>query len=117
MWARIVEFMLACWLSLSPFILRYPPDEHFLWTSDLVCAALIACFSLLSFYHPLRKIHLLNLGVALWLWGLGYGTFPEIALPPQENSVAIGLLILMLAIIPTHSHLPPLSWRKFTQDE
>lgn len=116
MWARVVEFMLACWLALSPFILHYPSD-HYLWASDLTCASLIALFSLLSFYGPLRKIHLLNLGVALWLWSLGYQNYPELALPPQENSVTVGLLLLMLAIIPTHSHLPPRPWRKFLEEE
>ncbi|MBS0625138.1 MAG: hypothetical protein JSS32_03725 [Verrucomicrobia bacterium] len=114
MWARVIEFMLACWLSLSPFILRYSDEEPtYFWASDFTCAFLIALFSLLSFWHPLRKIHLMNLGVAIWLWTLGYLNFPEVALPPQENSVAIGLLLLMLALIPNHAHLPPPSWRDF----
>jgi hypothetical protein len=113
MWVRTIEFMLGCWLALSPFILRYPSHETFLWSSDLTCAGLIIVFSLLSFYPPLSKMHLFNLGVAFWLLGLGYATFPEIALPPQENSVSIALLIFMLALIPTHSHIPPQSWVEF----
>jgi hypothetical protein len=113
MWARVVEFMLACWLAISPFIFRYPPQETFLWTNDLICACLIALFALLSFWDPLRKIHLLSLGVAFWLLGHGYSTFPSIALPPQENSVVLGLLVLMLAIIPSQSHLHSRSWQEF----
>ena len=116
MWARILEFMLACWLAASPFILRYPPEETFFWTSDLACATLAALFALLSFWRPLRKIHLLNLAVAAWLWGLGYIGFPDLAPPPQENSVAVGLLLLMLSLIPCHSHLPSPSWWKFYID-
>src|ERR1700733_6050280 len=77
MWARVVEFMLACWLAISPFIFRYPGNDMFLWANDFVCASLVALFALLSFWHPLRNIHLLTLGVALWLWCMGYRSFPE----------------------------------------
>ncbi len=113
MWARVVEFMLACWLALSPFIFRYRSEDTFLWVNDFICASLVALFALLSFWHPLRKIHLMTLGVALWLWGQGYTSFPEIAPPAQANSVAIGLILLMLAIVPSHSHHSPLSWKEF----
>lgn len=113
MWARVVEFMLACWLALSPFILRHSPDDTFHWVNDFTCAFLVALFALLSFWHPLRKIHLITLGVALWLWGTGYLSFPEIASPAQMNSVVIGLILLMLAIIPCHSHHATLSWKEF----
>ncbi len=113
MWVRTIEFMLGCWLALSPFILRYPSDEPFLWVSDLTCAALIMVFSLLSFYRPLNKMHLFNLGVAFWLWGLAYATFPEVPSAPQENSMTIGYLLFMLALIPTHSHESPRSWMDY----
>lgn len=115
--ARVIEFMLACWLAMSPFILHYPSDETFLWANDLTCACLVALFAVLSFWDPLRKIHLLTLGVAFWLCGLGYMTFPEMASPPQENSVSIGLLLLMLSIVPSHAQLPPRPWQKFYQNE
>jgi hypothetical protein len=117
MWARVVEFMLACWLALSPFILRYPAEDTFLWANDFICASLVALFALLSFWHPLRKIHLMTLGVALWLWGLGYTSLPGITPPPQENSVVIGLMLLMLAIIPSHSHHTTLSWQEFIDNK
>jgi hypothetical protein len=113
MWARTVEFMLACWLAVSPFIFHYPSEDRFLWVSHLSCAFFTALFSLLSFSDRLRKIHYLNLIVATWLWFSGYDNFPALALPPQENSVAIGLLLLMLAMVPSHAHLPPRSWEKF----
>lgn len=117
MWVRTIEIMLGCWLALSPFILRYPSDKTFLWASDFMCAGLILVFSLLSFYRPLNKMHLFNLGVAFWLWGLGYATFPEFPHPPQENSVVIGLLVFMLSLIPTHSHEPPRLWIEFLREK
>lgn len=113
MWARVIEFMLAIWLALSPFIFRYSSGETFLWVNDFVCASLVALFALLSFWHSLRKIHLLTIGIALWLWGLGYSTFPGKTSPPLENSVVIGLLLFMLAIIPSRSEQISHSWQEF----
>jgi hypothetical protein len=105
--------MIAVWLALSPFIFRYPPGEIFFWINDFVCACLVALFALLSFWHPLRKIHLLTLAIALWLWGLGYRTFPEKTSPSLENSVVIGILLLMLAIVPSRSNQLSYPWQEF----
>jgi hypothetical protein len=113
MWARIIEFMIACWLAMSPFIFGHPPEDSFLWTSDLICSALIALFALLSFWDPIGKIHLLTLGVAFWLVGLGYSAFPGPASIAEQNNLIVGLLLLMFAIIPSHSTLPPRPWRDF----
>lgn len=115
MWARVVEFIVAIWLALSPSIFSYPPEETFLQTNDYICAFLIALFALLSFWHPLRKIHLLTLVVDLWLWGLSYIGFPAEALPLQENAAIIGLVLLMLGIVPSHSHKLSRSWHEFLQ--
>jgi hypothetical protein len=115
MWARVVECMLAIWLALSPFIFHYPAQETFLWANDFICAFLIMLFALLPFWHPLRKIHLLILGVAFWLIAVGYRDFPEFSQPPQENGTVIGLLLLMLAIVPSHSHHLPHHWQKFIE--
>jgi hypothetical protein len=116
MWARVVEFMIAVWLALSPFIFRYSSGETFLWVNDWVCAFFVASFALLSFCHPLRKMHLFTLIVALWLWGLGYTTFPEKASVSLQNSVVVGLLLLMLAIVPSHSDQLSFSWNKFMKE-
>lgn len=113
MWARVMEFMLACWLIISLFIFRYTAEDQFIWMSDTVCACLVALFALLSFWDPLRKIHLLTLGVALWLLGVGYRAFPALASIPEENSMAVGLLLSMLSIVPCHAHLLSRSWQEF----
>ncbi len=115
MWARIVEVMIAVWLALSPFIFHYPSEETFLWTNDFVCACLVALFALFSFWHPLRKIHLVTIAIAFWLWGLGYRDFPEKTAVSLQNSVVIGLLLLILAIVPSHSSQLSHPWQKFTK--
>ena len=115
MWARIVEVMIAIWLALSPFIFHHPAEERVLWMNDFICACFVALFALLSFWHPLRKIHLITLVLAFWLWGLGYGDFPEKASAAAQNSVVIGLLLFMLAIVPSHSQRPSFPWQKFIE--
>lgn len=112
MWARIVEVMIACWLALSPFIFRAPKDEVWFWVNDFTCSFLMLFFSLICFYKPLRKMHLLNLLVGLWLFAIGY--FFEVPLPAYvQNDVVIGLVLLVLAVIPSESELPPESWQQF----
>ena len=115
MWARVVEVMIAIWLALSPFIFHHPAKETFLWMNDFICACLVALFALFSFWHPLRKIHLVTLAVAFWLWTQGYGNFPERASAAAQNSVVIGLLLLMLAIVPSYSEKSSFSWQKFIE--
>lgn len=117
MFARVVEFMLACWLAISRFIFHYSPEESFLWKNDLVCATLIALFALLSFADKLNKMHLFTLLVALWLMVLSYCNFPMEATPPLENYLALGLLFLILAVLPSNCHLPPRPWRKFYKEK
>lgn len=113
MWARIVELVIACWLATSSFVLHYSLEESFLKTNNIVCAVLIALFAFLSFYNRWRKMHLLTFGIALWLWGLSYITFPLTASFPLEHSVLIGLLLLMLVIVPSHTAQLSPSWQRF----
>jgi hypothetical protein len=117
MWARIAEILLACWLAISPFILHDTSEGAISWAHPIICAFLIALFALLSFWNPLKKIHLLSLGIAFWLWGLGYSTFPLIASPSLENSVAVGFLLFMLAIVPSQAFLPTFSWQEFYREK
>lgn len=60
MWARVAEFMLACWLAMSPFIFRHSAEHWPLWASDFVCAMAVAALSLLSYWQPTRWAHRLT---------------------------------------------------------
>lgn len=113
MWARVIEFSLASWLAISPFIFRYPNTPRAPWFNDLIVSSLIALFALLSFYSPLRKLHLANLAVSFYLMLLVFLT-PERALsPPYQNYMVLGLLLLMISTIPTDASKPPRPWRDF----
>ena len=107
MWARVVEFMLACWLVISPFIFQHPEEEGALWATDFICGASVALFALLSFAKRLSKIHLLNLLVAFWLIIVGHGMRSIDPLAAHQNQLILGLLFSMLALVPSHSERPP----------
>lgn len=108
MWARVVEVMLGCWLAVSPFVFRHGPDTRDLWTTDLACAAIIVTLALLSFAPRLRRAHLGQLAVAAWLVGFGY---TGEGAPAHQNQIVVGLLLAMLAIVPSEASRPPPSWR------
>jgi hypothetical protein len=114
MWARVIEVMLGCWLAVSPFIFRHAAEETALWRTDLGCALAVVALALLSFWHPLRRAHLAIGLVALWLVGFGYLASPRPVPPAFQNDLVVGLLLLMLAIIPSEASLPPERWRDFS---
>lgn len=116
MWARVMEFALACWLALSPFIFRYDESGHDLLLNDLVCAFLITVWAFLSFWRPLEKIHLLNIPVALWLIGLAFVQESAPPPPPYQNYILVGVLLLVFAIIPSRASDPPQGWSTYVKD-
>jgi hypothetical protein len=113
MWGRVVEIMIAVWLSFSPFLFGHFPAIRPLWMSDLICAGAMLLFSSVSFYEPLRRVHLLNILIAGWLIGLGYvyGGYPAAA--GYQNNIFTGLTVLLMAIIPNHANQPPRDWQRF----
>lgn len=112
MWPRTVEVMLGLWLGASPFIFQHPASEPAFWWTDFVCAFLIVTISLASFWSRTLHAHVLNLGVALWLVGFGYLAFGASPPPAAQNELTVGLLLLIVAIIPSEATLPPREWRK-----
>jgi hypothetical protein len=113
MWGRVVELMLGLWLVLSPFIFGHEALHPGLWRNDFACGVAIVLLALLSFWHALRHVHLLNLLVAAWLivFGYIYGGYPS---PPgAQNNILLGLILLLFAIIPNEANQPPSPWRHY----
>lgn len=110
MWSRVVEFMLACWLAASSFIFRYADDFVALRISDFACATAIATLALISYWRPTRHAHLLILPIALWLIGFGRFGVPAPLPAGLQNSMVVGILLLMFAIVPNAASQPPRSW-------
>jgi hypothetical protein len=118
MWARHVEFMLSCWLAISPFVFRHAPEDTWRWVNDLACAAIVAAVALLSYRPGLEKIHLANAAAGLWLLGAGLLAPPAAAAsaaPAAQNWIVVGLLLVMLGILPSHSARPPRDWQAFLE--
>jgi len=111
MWPRDIEFMLACWLAVSPFVFQHPGGETLWWINDFTCATAIAAAALLSYWRPTRYAHLATLLISFWL--VAFGPFgAEMPLPPAlQNSMVIGFLLMMTSIIPNEAARPPRAWR------
>jgi hypothetical protein len=113
MWARVLELLLAAWLALSPFVLRHPRARAGLWADDLACAALVGVLAACSFVPALRRAHLGSLAVAAWLAAWGWWNTRDGADPFAQNWIVCGLLLGMLAIVPSDALRPPPRWRAF----
>lgn len=111
MWARHLELAIGCWLAMSPFVFGYPEGDSS-WANDLTCAAAVVVLALLPYWAPLRRAHLGELLVAAWLVGFGWFAAFETPTPSAQNHIVVGLLLGMLAIVPSRASEPPLSWRR-----
>lgn len=114
MWPRTVEVMLGLWLAMSPFIFSHSPDQPRMWWTDFGAAFLIITVSLASFGHRTSRAHLLNILIALWLVGYSYFAFSESPPPAVQNDLTVGILLLMLAIIPSRATAPPAGWSEIS---
>lgn len=111
MWARVLEFVMACWLVLSRFIFSYDAGDVFLRVNDLVCAVLVMALAFLSFWRPLRYIHLAIIPVGLWLTALAF--LQSDMLPAYRNYMVVGVLLLLFAIVPSSASEPPHTWSAY----
>jgi hypothetical protein len=111
MWARVVEFMLGCWLAVSPFIFQHPADNLWPWTIDWTAASLVILFALLSYWRPLKHIHLATAAVAVALVAIGRLSSWEHPPPAAQNQIVTGLLLLMFALVPSDASQPPGTWQ------
>lgn len=112
MWPRVVECMLGCWLLISPFVFRYEDQRLTWWINDYAVGLAVIIFGLLSYGRSTRRTHLLTIAASLWL--MLYGRFGHAyPFPPAaQNYITVGLLLLMLAIIPSRATQPPAEWFK-----
>ncbi|GAA4467954.1 SPW repeat domain-containing protein [Novipirellula rosea] len=113
MWGRVIEIMTAVWLSLSPFIFRSQAQPGVIWF-DSITALVIAVLAGLSYWRPTQHAHVLILVIAM---GLSlYGRFVDPPPSPwQQNHIAVGLFLLMIALIPNDASQPPSAWLEQTR--
>lgn len=107
MWPRYVEVMLGLWLAVSPFVFAHGSRQA-LWVWDFTTSAILIVVPILAHLERLRRVHLLLLlpAGALVLRGwLQTQSGPHDA--ASQNHIVVGLLVLMIAIIPSPASLPP----------
>lgn len=122
MWGRIAEIILGLWLLLSPLIWGHYPSEPALWRSDVISGAAVIGLAVLSFWPFrllgfLRYAHVMSLLIACWVVGFGYFYGGHPAAPGYQNDILTGLTLPLFAIIPNHAIRPPISWRRYYQQQ
>lgn len=113
MGARHTEVALGLWLLLSPVIFGHARGADLLWLHDVLLGTLIMVVPLLCYAPRLHRAHLALLPVAAWLMARGWWitrTLPDDG--PAQNHIMVGLLVGMLAIVPSHVTEPPTGWRE-----
>jgi hypothetical protein len=94
--APIGGIVLGIWLMASPGVLDFGGAAR---ASAIIAGALAASLSWIALSEVTRPVHRLNLGVGLWLilsaFALGQ------PLPAAINSVVVGLLLGLLARLPS----------------
>jgi len=107
MWPRHLELMLGCWLLVSPFVFAPEPALRERWTLEIACGTLLLLLSLLAHARSLRRVHLFVLLPAGALVLGGWLATRAGADPRGQNAIVVGLLLAMIAIIPSPASLPP----------
>ena len=117
MWARHCEVFLGLWLAISWLLFSYPSNMLSLVYFDWIICTLICIFSLSCYWERLKYFNLMNVIVGCTLIGFVFTSSEDTSLPPYQNYMVVGLLLLMFAIIPTHSSQPPSEWLKFFKEK
>lgn len=114
-WPRILEIVLGCWLLMSPFVFGHHPEEPSVWINEMVCGALVIVVSSMSISRRFFRLYLVNIPIALWLIGHAYFQIPPPAHAPPwlQNDLITGMLLGMMAIIPSDTSRPPREWQEF----
>lgn len=110
MWPRVVEIVLGSWLVVGPLVLPGAEPSVGLVANNIVCGALVVVLAVASFTRALRRAHLGQLAVALWL--VVYAHLQAEAPPPipYQANVATAFCLVLFAILPTGITRPPSAW-------
>lgn len=113
MWPRVVEIMLGCWMAVSPFIFHHSAQKPSYWIADWSAAMAVIVIGLMSYWPPMRHLHLVTCAVGLGMCAFAYLGEPYPTPPALQNHLVIGLLLLMFGLIPNHASQAPPAWQEF----
>ena len=117
MWPRLMEMGIGAWLIASAWLLPQNADTRAFQINDWICGSAIIALAGLSFWPALRRAHLIEIGVGLWMLGFAYFTSPSPAPPAVQSEILAALFLLNFAIIPSKALDPPQAWRDFRMSE
>lgn len=111
MWPRTAELMIGAWLILSPLVFRGTESVDRFVAIDLAAGSAVVVFSLLSFWRPAERAHLLTAALAIGLGAVAYFGWERPGPPAAQNEITVALLLVLLAIVPNEANEPPEPWR------
>ena len=117
MWARVAELMLGCWLVLSPLIFRGTEAVAAFALRDIAVGTAVMTCSLLSFWPRTAWAHFITATLAVGLGAIAWAGWERPGPPAAQNEITLALLLLLLAIIPNETSLPPRPWRAARESE
>lgn len=117
MWPRYFEFFFGFWLLLTPAIFDHGDQWPQLALNERICGALVILLTLVSFQRRFRWSHFVTFAVALWIWGFAWTVPPRPGPPAAQSDITVAILLLMFVILPNEASRPPVSWRKFNEEQ
>ena len=112
MWPRVVEVMLGCWLLVTPFVFRDTEAIGNYTINSVISGSVVILASLLSFWDRTRSARMVTLVVSLWLATHGYFWAERPGPPAAQNELAVGLVLLLFAVLPNETNDVPRRWRR-----
>lgn len=111
MWPRVVEIVVGAWLVASPWVLTVHPGDGVQLAVDVTAGVLAVGFALASLRPATRRAHLLTIAVAAGLVGWGWPKSASVAFSAYQHDILVGLILMMFAVIPVNTSVPPVGWR------
>ena len=114
MWPRVAEIVIGLWLIASPWMLDDGASSARI--NVLICGSAVVLLSGLSFWPAMRRAHLGEIPIGVWLLGFAYFGSTHPAPPLVQSEILAALFVLNFAIIPSQTNLPPRSWQALQTD-
>ena len=116
MWPRFIEVAIGFWVAVSPWLLSDLRPITAWHMNELIGGISIVAFSGLSFWASLRRAHLAQIPIAIWILGSNYLGSSHPASPLIQSDILAALFLLNFAIIPSQANLPPYSLRSVSDE-
>lgn len=115
LWPRAAELLLGIWLLVAPLV--FPDAGVASWLVSPGAGLLVIATVVVSLLPSLGRVHLATLPVALGLIAWSWAAFDRPGPPGAQNLIVVGLLLGLLAVVPSDALSPPAAWRPWVEGE